>query len=82
MTSRIPARAIEGLDTASLSDFSATPPADGQAPVWDGTAGQYVPSDVSGAAGRLLAPLTTMVGGVPELVWDDNDNLVMTEVPA
>lgn len=28
-----------------------------------------------------LAPLTTTVGGVPQLVWNEDDNLVMTEVP-
>lgn len=27
-----------------------------------------------------LVPLTTTVGGVPELVWDANDELVLTEV--
>jgi hypothetical protein len=26
-------------------------------------------------------PLTTVVNGVPELVWDANDSLVPTEVP-
>lgn len=28
-----------------------------------------------------LVPLTTTVAGEPALVWDDDDNLVMTEVP-
>jgi hypothetical protein len=28
-----------------------------------------------------LAPLTTVVGGVPDLVWDADNNLVFTEAP-
>lgn len=27
-----------------------------------------------------LVPLTTATGGVPEFVWDENDELVLTEV--
>ena len=27
-----------------------------------------------------LVPLTTKTGSTPELVWDDNDELVLTEV--
>ena len=27
----------------------------------------------------VLEPLTTEIGGVPDLVWDDNNKLVMTE---
>lgn len=27
-----------------------------------------------------LVPLTTTVGGVPDFVWDDNDELVLMEV--
>lgn len=29
----------------------------------------------------VLVPLTTSVGGVPELVWDADNQLVMTEAP-
>ncbi len=32
-------------------------------------------------APTTLVPLTTTVGGVPDLVWDDNDQLVLVEVP-
>lgn len=28
----------------------------------------------------VLVPWTSVVDGVPSLVWDDDDNLVMTEV--
>jgi hypothetical protein len=28
-----------------------------------------------------LVPLTTVVGGVPELVWDADNQLVLTEAP-
>lgn len=31
--------------------------------------------------GRVWMPLTTVVSGTPELVWDDDDSLVPTEVP-
>lgn len=34
-----------------------------------------------GGSGNQYVPLTTTVGGVPELVWDSNDALVLTEVP-
>lgn len=29
----------------------------------------------------LVLPLTTATNGVPELVWDGDDELVLTEVP-
>lgn len=29
----------------------------------------------------MLVPLTTSINGVPELVWDADNQLVMTEVP-
>ena len=31
--------------------------------------------------GRVWLPLTTTVGGVPELVWETDDGLVPTHVP-
>jgi hypothetical protein len=34
------------------------------------------------AAAPLIVPLTTSINGVPELVWDSNNQLVFTEVPA
>lgn len=32
-------------------------------------------------ASRRVLPLTTAINGAPELVWDDNDEIVLTEVP-
>ena len=32
------------------------------------------------ASTTIFPPLTTVVGGVPDLVWDDDDGLVLTEV--
>lgn len=65
--------------TGDLSDVDTvtTPPGDGDLLAWDAAAGKWVPYTVP-AATRLV-PLTTTVGGVPELVWDDDDNLVMAE---
>ena len=31
--------------------------------------------------GQVWLPLTTVVGGVPELVWDADDSLIPTSVP-
>lgn len=31
-------------------------------------------------ASTIFIPLTTVVGGVPELVWEDDDGLALTEV--
>jgi hypothetical protein len=63
---------LHGLDTTGADATNDTPrynPATGR-PEW-----------APGGGGATLVPLTTTVSGVPELVWDDNDNLVMTEVP-
>lgn len=30
---------------------------------------------------HVWMPLTTVVGGVPELVWEDDDSLIPTKVP-
>lgn len=35
---------------------------------------------INAPARPAVVPLTTVVGGVPELVWDSANNLVMTEV--
>lgn len=32
------------------------------------------------SGGAVLVPLTTTVGGVPELVWTDDDELIFVEV--
>lgn len=63
---RLPLRQVEG-DGAT----------DGQVPRWNATAGRFEPGEASSAA---VAPLTTSVGGTPALVWDDHDELVLTEV--
>ena len=36
---------------------------------------------VSATEGGGLVPLTTEIGGEPSLVWDDDNQLVMTEAP-
>lgn len=59
----------------------------GQAPVYDGT--KYVPTTVptgtipttAGQLATAWVPLQTTVGGVPDLVWDGNDEIVLVEVP-
>lgn len=71
------------LDALTDVDVTTNPPAAGDTLVWDPAAGKYVPgSPATPTTTTQLVPLTTTIGGVPELVWDDNDNLVMTEVPA
>lgn len=49
--------------------------------------GSYVVEVASGVVGLTdippsptYVPLTTTVNGVPDLVWDNNDELVLTEV--
>ncbi|MBO9523909.1 MAG: hypothetical protein J7518_20435 [Nocardioidaceae bacterium] len=37
---------------------------------------------VSAAITTRLLPLTTVIGGVPDLVWDADNKLVYSEVPA
>lgn len=52
---------------------------DGDVPTIDSGEVKWSPA---GAATSVLVPLTTTDGaGNPELVWDDDDQLVMTEVP-
>ena len=36
---------------------------------------------VTPTASSALVPLTTEINGVPDLVWDDDNQLVMTEAP-
>lgn len=51
----------------------------GQVPTWDGT--EWVPADqTGGGGGAQFVPLTTEIDGAPALVWDDDNQLVMTEV--
>lgn len=51
--------------------------------VADGTYGVSVVSGVVDALVEITTvtyvPLTTTVGGVPEMVWDSNDEIVITE---
>lgn len=50
-------------------------PVDGGVPTYDSGTGKHT-SQVPG--GGACLPLTTVVGGVPELVWDANDSLIPT----
>lgn len=64
---------------AQLHQSGAT---DGQVPVWDDTAGIWVPATPTGGASTALVPLTTVdTAGDPALVWAGDNSLVMTEVP-
>lgn len=55
------------------------PGADGQVLV---TVGDTVEWGDEGTAGTEIVLLTTDIDGVPELIWDGNNELVYTEVPA
>lgn len=44
-------------------------------------AGKTAWAPAAGPAETMWVPLTTTVGGAPELVWDGNDELVLMEVP-
>jgi hypothetical protein len=52
----------------------------------DGTYGLVVAggkvTGVHGVVSSRYLPLTTSINGVPELVWDADNKLVFTEVPA
>lgn len=62
-----------------VEGFTSAAGIDGQALVWDAAQQAYVPGDVIPTT--VLVPLTTVVGGVPQLVWGADHQLVMTEVP-
>lgn len=51
----------------------------GDVPTFDGT--DFVPETPGASATHVWMPLTTVVGGVPDLVWDANDSLIPTWVP-
>lgn len=55
-------------------------PTNGQVPTYDAGLGYHTPQ-TPGGAGGVWMPLTTVVGGVPELVWDANDSLIPTLIP-
>ena len=45
-------------------------------------AGDTITIAVTGVpSGTRLIPLTTVIGGVPDFVWDADNELVLTEVP-
>lgn len=46
-----------------------------------GSDGLVPPEQLPTALTHALVPLTTVVGGVPELVWEADDSLSLTEVP-
>lgn len=79
-------RWVPGAPPAALADLAdvdttTTPPTDGQTLVYDDAAGEWVPGDSSGGGSASLVLLTTTIGGEPQLVWDDDDNLIFTEAP-
>lgn len=51
------------------------------ATVTDDGGGQVTVTIDAASGTTAWMPLTTVVGGVPELVWDDDDSLIPTEVP-
>jgi hypothetical protein len=54
-------------------------PAVGDVPTFDGT--DFVPEAPGASASAVWMPLTTVVGGDPELVWDGDDSLIPTLTP-
>lgn len=68
--------------TPALADIEVPgPPADGDHVVWDTGLGHLVTEPMPVPPPETcLVPVTTVVGGVPQLVWDGDDSLVLTEV--
>lgn len=64
------ASGVAALD--DLTDVTLTSPASAEHLRFDGSVWVNSP--------RVWMPLTTVVGGVPELVWDADDSLIPTEV--
>jgi hypothetical protein len=57
-------------------------PSDGDVVTYVAANNRYEPRPPSGSpAGAIWMPLTTVVAGVPQLVWDANDSLIPTLVP-
>lgn len=63
-----------------LHNLDASGAADGNVATFDAALGEWVPVAPPAAPAAPVEPLTTEIGGVPDLVWDDNNKLVMTEV--
>lgn len=61
---------VHQLDTEGLPD------GDYVVEVVDGVA-----TLAEGAADVVAVPLTTEINGVPDFVWDNNNNLIFTEAP-
>lgn len=67
---------------AGLTDVDTTGVADGDSLIYDSGSSKWVPGSPDPADDALVwMPLTTVVGGVPELVWDANDSLIPTLEP-
>lgn len=73
--------AVLALD--DLLDVDAPAPSHGDALVYNSITGNWEAGGVAGAPSGafVVLPLTTVVGGVPEHVWDANDSLIPTIVP-
>lgn len=54
-------------------------PSVGDVPTFDGT--DFVPEAPGANPVSVWMPLTTVVGGEPELVWDANNSLIPTLIP-
>jgi hypothetical protein len=66
--------------THPLSDITQSGASVDDVPIWSGSV--WVPGPQSGGASTMAwMPLTTVVAGEPELVWDADDSLIPTLVP-
>lgn len=66
------------LDQLTDVDTITIPPVEGDTLRYDASTSQWRPAAPDATA---LVPLTTVIAGVPQLVWDADDQLVMTAVP-
>lgn len=57
--------AVEGLATTDLADWSATPPTDGQVPVFDTDTGEWVPGNAGAGDVSTVAGVSPVEGDVP-----------------
>jgi len=69
---------------AGLTDVDLSGVADGDALVYDAGSSKWVPGTIATDPAddtQVWMPLTTVVGGSPELVWDADDSLIPTLEP-